>query len=386
MRLVKPRREKYIKKSDFHSFTEEQRQEIMKEAPDDVFLLSKETQDKWVSAELADRALNECPDRFFVFQDKDGENQTVDLKQINVKGMILRKGGTMSDWEDAMEIKRAIIVPLLKEVAMRKSAYSVAYRIEHGANFSSELKEKLIRLFSEMNGVDGCQKIIKDEDGILLSAKELLRFFAKNKAEIEAKRAVFLANSNEFKIATEAGRLQILNSILEDLNIKYNHYMKLNKEDKALIFTREIRNILEQARKEIKGNELKLTVDGKIDITATLHGQENVAKILRSLPINAIVIGLVAAKSNLDPAVLIHQLATSYYKDFNGFNKNILGRDQITLPGDCIRAYDWGELRKENVKFLNEMRPPKVEEASYQDVTAKETLKARLERIKQENK
>lgn len=386
MKFVKQRRDKHLKKSDFHNFTEEQRKEIMKDAPDEIYLLSKETQDKWVSAELADRALNECPDRFFVFQNKDGESQTVDLKQINCKGMILKRGGTMEDWEDAMEIKKAIIIPLLKEVAMRKSAYNVAYRVEHGANFSSELKEKLIRLFGEMNGIDGCQKIVKDEDGILLSAKELLRFFAKNKAEIDAKRAVFLANSNEFKIATEAGRLQILNSILEDLNIKYNHYMKINREDKALVFTREIRNILEQARKEVKGNELKLTVDGKIDITATLHGQENVAKILRSLPINAIVIGLVAAKSNLDPAVLIHQLATSYYRDFNGFNKNILGRDKISLPGDCIRAYDWNELREENVKFLNEMRPPKVEEASYKDVTVKENLKARLERIKQENK
>ena len=32
-----------------------------------------------------------------------------------------------------------------------------------------------------------------------------------------------------------------------------------------------ILRIIEQARKEVKGNEIKMTVDGRIDINATLH-------------------------------------------------------------------------------------------------------------------
>lgn len=133
---------------------------------------------------------------------------------------------------------------------------------------------QVVQLFGEMNGIEDVRKIMQERNNVFLSQKDLLRFFAKNKAEIDARRATFLASSDQYKIASEAGRLQILNEILVDLHIKYQYYMEQKKEQKAMIFSREIRNILEQARKEVKGNELKLTVDGKIDITATLHGQE----------------------------------------------------------------------------------------------------------------
>ena len=163
---------------------------------------------------------------------------------------------------------------------------------------------------------------------------------------------------------------------------KFIKYLEEGLEDKALIFEREIRNMLEQARKEVKGNELKLTVDGKIDIVATLHGQENVSRVFRTLPINSIIIGLVAAKSGLDPTVLVHQLATSYYKDFNGFNKTILGREKIMLPGDLIRAANWEELEKQNQKFLDEMTPYEVQEPTYIDDERKASVKDRLKALR----
>ena len=239
-----------------------------------------------------------------------------------------------------------------------------------------------MKLFGEMNGVEDVQKILKQEKKINLTQKELLSIFARKKAEIESKRAVFLASSNQYKVATEAGRLQIINSIIIDLQGRYHKYLEEGLEDKALIFEREIRNMLEQARKEVKGNELKLTVDGKIDITATLHGQENVSRVFRTLPINSIIIGLVAAKSGLDPTVLVHQLATSYYKDFNGFNKMILGREKIMLPGDLIRAANWDELEQQNQKFLDEMSPYEVQEATYLDDEVKLSVKERLKALK----
>lgn len=371
-----------------YDFTEEEREEVLKDAPNEVLKYPEDLKNLWIQARVASLRVDTSKDRFFVFLNKKGEEQIVDLKCINIKAMILSRGGSMEDVNDAKEIKEEYLTPLLLDSSHKhnslkrvlKEEKNLIYSIREG--YSPEITEALISTFGEMNGIESTQKIIRAKLGVLLSSQELLRFYSLHKTEIEAKKTVFLASSNEYKIATESGRLQILNNILTDLNLKYEKYMRENKEDKALVFSREMRNILEQARKEVKGNELKLTVDGKIDIAATIHGQENVDRVMKNLPINALIIGLVAARSNLDPAILINQLCTSYYKNFNGFNKNVLGRDAIRLPGDVIRTYDWKELEEKNKKFIKELEPPTVEEATVVDLDRKERILKKLQQLK----
>lgn len=356
--------------------------EIIEQAPEVIQTASSELKNAFVALETAERALSESSYRFFVFEGKDGEEITADLKSYSAKGFILRHGGKESDVKKAQRHKEMYVMPLIEEIKRCKEAFNDIYRKEMLSSVTPEIMFYIVKLFGEMNGVDDVQKILKEEKKIKLTQKELQAIFAKKKAEIESKRAVFLASSNQYKVATEAGRLQIINTIIIDLQHRYQKYLAEEKEEKALIFEREIRNMLEQARKEVKGNELKLTVDGKIDIVATLHGQENVSRVFRTLPINSIIIGLVAAKSGLDPTVLVHQLATSYYKDFNGFNKTILGREKIMLPGDLIRAANWEELEKQNQKFLDEMTLYEVQEATYIDDERKASVKDRLKALR----
>lgn len=356
--------------------------EIIEQAPEVIQTASSELKNAFVALETAERALSESSYRFFVFEGKDGEEITADLKSYSAKGFILRHGGKESDVKKAQRHKEMYVMPLIEEIKRCKEVFNDIYRKEMLSSVTPEIMTYIVKLFGEMNGVDDVQKILKEEKKIKLTQKELQAIFAKKKAEIESKRAVFLASSNQYKVATEAGRLQIINTIIIDLQYRYQKYLAEEKEEKALIFEREIRNMLEQARKEVKGNELKLTVDGKIDIVATLHGQENVSRVFRTLPINSIIIGLVAAKSGLDPTVLVHQLATSYYKDFNGFNKTILGREKIMLPGDLIRAANWEELERQNQKFLDEMTPYEAQEPTYIDDERKASVKDRLKALR----
>ena len=160
----------------------------------------------------------------------------------------------------------------------------------------------------------------------------------------------FIDSKKDFFIATETGRLQVLNELL------LTWRMKFNKEEK-ISYSTEMRKILEQARKECKGEQLFLTVDGKIDINAMIHGQDNVAEALQKLPINMIVIGLVAAKAGINPATIIGQLASSYYKDHNGYNANFLDGKDIQLPGDIIRNTSWDELAGRVMTQSNEISP-----------------------------
>jgi hypothetical protein len=376
------KKEKQLTNKDLPAISQKDFVEIIEQAPEVIQTASSELKNAFVALETAERALSESSYRFFVFEGKDGEEITADLKSYSAKGFILRHGGKESDVKKAQRHKEMYVMPLIEEIKRCKEAFNDIYRKEMLSSVTPEIMSYIVKLFGEMNGVDDVQKILKEEKKIKLTQKELQAIFAKKKAEIESKRAVFLASSNQYKVATEAGRLQIINTIIIDLQHRYQKYLAEEKEEKALIFEREIRNMLEQARKEVKGNELKLTVDGKIDIVATLHGQENVSRVFRTLPINSIIIGLVAAKSGLDPTVLVHQLATSYYKDFNGFNKTILGREKIMLPGDLIRAANWEELEKQNQKFLDEMTPYEVQEATYIDDERKASVKDRLKALR----
>lgn len=376
------KKEKQLTNKDLPAISQKDFVEIIEQAPEVIQTASSELKNAFVALETAERALSESSYRFFVFEGKDGEEITADLKSYSAKGFILRHGGKESDVKKAQRHKEMYVIPLIEETKRCKEVFNDIYRKEMLSSVTPEIMSYIVKLFGEMNGVDDVQKILKEEKKIKLTQKELQAIFAKKKAEIESKRAVFLASSNQYKVATEAGRLQIINTIIIDLQHRYQKYLAEEKEEKALIFEREIRNMLEQARKEVKGNELKLTVDGKIDIVATLHGQENVSRVFRTLPINSIIIGLVAAKSGLDPTVLVHQLATSYYKDFNGFNKTILGREKIMLPGDLIRAANWEELEKQNQKFLDEMTPYEVQEATYIDDERKASVKDRLKALR----
>lgn len=373
---------KQLTNKDLPAISQKDFVEIIEQAPEVIQTASSELKNAFVALETAERALSESSYRFFVFEGKDGEEITADLKSYSAKGFILRHGGKESDVKKAQRHKEMYVIPLIEEIKRCKEVFNDIYRKEMLSSVTPEIMTYIVKLFGEMNGVDDVQKILKEEKKIKLTQKELQAIFAKKKAEIESKRAVFLASSNQYKVATEAGRLQIINTIIIDLQHRYQKYLAEEKEEKALIFEREIRNMLEQARKEVKGNELKLTVDGKIDIVATLHGQENVSRVFRTLPINSIIIGLVAAKSGLDPTVLVHQLATSYYKDFNGFNKTILGREKIMLPGDLIRAANWEELERQNQKFLDEMTPYEVQEPTYIDDERKASVKDRLKALR----
>lgn len=376
------KKQKQLTNKDLPAISQKDFVEIIEQAPEVIQTASSELKNAFVALEMAERALSESSYRFFVFEGRDGEEITSDLKSYSAKGFILRHGGKESDVKKAQRHKEMYVMPLIEEIKRCKEVFNDIYRKEMLSSVTPEIMTYIVKLFGEMNGVDDVQKILKEEKKIKLTQKELQAIFAKKKAEIESKRAVFLASSNQYKVATEAGRLQIINTIIIDLQHRYQKYLAEEKEEKALIFEREIRNMLEQARKEVKGNELKLTVDGKIDIVATLHGQENVSRVFRTLPINSIIIGLVAAKSGLDPTVLVHQLATSYYKDFNGFNKTILGREKIMLPGDLIRAANWEELEKQNQKFLDEMTPYEVQEPTYIDDERKASVKDRLKSLR----
>lgn len=363
------------------------REDIIKEAPDFVQIASKHMQDAYVEYERARIKLDECPDRFVTYIGHNNVLHSIDLKYVNLKGVMKNRGASEEAIKDAQEIRAKIIVPLLGQYNRAKSKYFHTFDLYNDRTKAlAKLTPLLLDLFGAMYSIKDVKKTIKKREGYDLEEGELTKFYNENKSIIENRQTKYVLKSDKYRVATESGRLEILNDILTDLQLKYEDYIDKEQETKALSISREIRAILEQARKEVKGNELKLTVDGKIDINATIHGGENISRIMREIPINSIIIGLVSAKSGIRPEVMINQLATSWYKDFNGFNKNILGQDKIMLPGDLIKQYDWNELQQENEHFLNEMKPIEYTEAEIieenEGQSKKESIRQKLRQMK----
>lgn len=387
-RRRKKDQKKMGKDADIFAITDEERERALNVAPDYILTASVELQEKYVNYMVAQERFDNCEDRNFVFVSKTGDTHTIDLANVNVKGMVLSRNGTEEQAKDAVEIRKELVYPIQMQLGIYKKIYYKAFGKEGGNNtLTPDVADKIIDLAGRMHNEKDIAKILEEEDRVLISNVAIRRFLIDNKAKIEENKTKFVLSSGTYRVATEAGRLEILNDLLTDLNLRYKDAQVKRNVSNILLYSREIRNVLEQARKEVKGEEVKLTVDGRIDITATIHGHENIGRTMRALPINAIVIGIVAAKSGLAPEVLIAQLASTYYKDFNGFNKNILGREQIMLPGDLIRNYDWNEIKERNKRFLNEMKPIEIQEATILEEEKGEriklSLKEKIERLKQ---
>lgn len=366
-----------------------EREDIINQAPDWVQQAPENCIEAYVEQEYARIQLDEHPDRFFTFKNqKYKRKETVDLKDPQVRNKMLARYCSEKDLKKALQIQDSLVM-MMDDLELKKKICTQVFKKRIGSKEGKDGKiigvytDKLLDLFGKLNPLEEVIKIMKAETGVELGLTELTRFYNANKAIIEKRKEEYVKSSGNYRVTSEAGRLDVLNTLLTDALIQYRRAIAEEKTTLSQIYSREIKAILEQARKEVKGNELKLTVDGKIDISATIHGSENVGRLMQNIPINCIVVGIVAAKAGLNPLVLINQLATSYYKDFNGFNRNILGRDKIQLPGDLVRTYDWAVLEEKNARFLGEMETVQAEEIPYEEVKEDERKRAAiLERIR----
>ena len=129
-----------------------------------------------------------------------------------------------------------------------------------------------------------------------------------------------------------------------------------------------------------------MTIDGRIDVNATIQANQTINEALQQLPINVIIIGLTAARQRINPASLMGLLANSYYSRFNGFNK-LNDLSQVELPGKYIKQYNWEEIRLKNEANIQDVQPIEeyvndVPTKSPQFQLGKSRLMKKLEELK----
>ena len=318
------------------------KEEIRGLMPEYISQERESIQEAWVEKEFVQWKLDHSSERFFSFTTIDGEEKEIDLLKEKPNKTVLELGGDEKTQDLALNTRNYYIKPLLEELKQAEKNLTLFYGSRYGRQIA-EYAEELINYFSECNTVKDVIRIIKMRHSVTLNPLSLKVFYQDNKQTIEKKKLLFLSKKQDFTIATDSGRLSILNELLVTWKEKFDR-------EPSLSVSKEIRGVLEQARKEIKGDQLFLTVEGKIDIAATIHAQENVAQTLQRLPINLLIIGMVAAKGGINPARLIYELSSSYYRDKNGFNLINEGTT-TTLPGEYIRNIEWETLKENNERW-----------------------------------
>lgn len=311
---------------------------------------SAETKEMWVTREKLKQEMDTHPERRMLITNDKGEDLFIDCKSsITVMKKSIEKHCLPTENIEYLEVmiekgkqKRTFLQKhYIAKISFLSRTLSDAIGVDKSVNILDLKELEIVEMLGKFYTIEEVFKTIREDWGYDILMPQLMRWASKHKDIIEKKRADYILRNKDFRIATETGRLEVLNS---QLFYWQQQFDKKHTESQ----TNLIMKILEQARREVKGTELHLTVDGKIDINATVHAAGNVVDISRKLPINMLIIGMVAAKTGQNPLVLMTQLASSYYANVNGFNGNITGQEEINSPVSLIKSYNWDELREKN--------------------------------------
>lgn len=355
---------------------------IIIDMPDDIKYAPKPVQDKWLQWRAADDEQRNHPDRFYhIINRTTGEPVTLDLLGLkNVIENICKKNG----------VKRVELAQIIEKHAefharkIKKSQIMREWKTLLYGSLKASKKDildleaaKIIDLFGKFHTVEEVWKIINQQMGYNCDITRVRKFKSDNEVVISQKRAAYVLKRQDFRLATETGRLEELSEIYYALKQKF-------EETNRLEYSRELRNIIDSIRKEVKGDELKLTIDGKIDINATIQANKNVLDIAKRMPIHMLIIGLVAAKQNVDPTQMMASLATGHYAKLNGFNGMVDETPrEIIYPSSIIKSYDWGEIRRLAADESSEEIIPLTPSITYTDKDLQEKARKRKESVQE---
>lgn len=157
------------------------------------------------------------------------------------------------------------------------------------------------------------------KNGVDIPYRTILDFHAKNREQVTALRNQFNEGIQDVSLSSKRSRLERLNYLYHEIG---QDFEKCSTPLLRSSLSKELRGIIEQAKKEVEGEQLKLTVEGNIDVNATLTAAIESNRMLYGLTVNQMVISRVAARLHLPSQYLIDRLAHSYYAKYNGYRTN----------------------------------------------------------------
>lgn len=305
---------------------------------------------------VGDRIQNH-PKRFLLVPDSENSEETKTVDLIQAWGHCNKKISHLN--KDTRAKAKSIwneILMLKNEKGRYKRLWTKELKnTEKGSKIAISTKyEELMDLFGKWLTLAEVYNVVKNEWGYhWISKKELNDFRVKNQDRIEIIRTEWESKSDHFYLAKKRGRVEQLGYLFHTQREKYED------SDHNSNYSKELRAILDQIRKEIEGEKISIDINGNINIDATINANKSLKQVYSEISVNNMVIGLIAAKKGINPAGLIKDLSESIYNEYNGF-KGVLAdgeqQDLSMLPSNML--YDWQRLEQ-----LHKEKKQKAEDA-----------------------
>lgn len=231
--------------------------------------------------------------------------------------------------------------------------------------------EDLLDLFGRLHSVDEVYRIIVQDWGYNINKVTLQSFYTRNLKEIERLRDQYASDFSDLSLTKKRSRL-------DRLSIMFYTYFNKWHQDEKLDYSRELRAILLQIKQEVEGEQVSINIQGQINVDLTMEVNKNLFEIHRRVPVNNLIIALVAAKKGVDPTKLMTQLTNSYYKSMTGFGK-YEPEKELVHPVDL--TYNWNEIQR---KHKSKDKETVIEDASIVETTGALTKDAEMSTIKSE--
>lgn len=251
-------------------------------------------------------------------------------------------------------------------------------------------RAEILEMFGRFYSIQEVHKVITVDWGYEVSIPVLEYFRTKNIERIKELNEHFKRDYSDIRLGYKRSRLDELSYLYNDRKQRYK--LSGGREDYKLLLT-----TIEQIRKEVEGDSLRIdgTIDINIQATLNFHIFQD---MLCDLSIIDIIISKICARNNYNPQYLMTKLRSSMYARLTGFQKpaedgSRQEDNEITFPSQII--YDFSriermhmgdnraeELKKQRLDYIDAEVILSDQDQNKIKITREEIL-ARLQKRKQ---
>ena len=336
-----------------------------------------EAYDKWKKAE-AHPLLNEK--RHW----KASDGRTINIGRVKSDLIRDMEGLPDKEQEKFLKLKKQYYKVQGQANAQKRLAFNIASGKKSATNWTSILdtrKADVIALFGRLFTVPEAHKIIVTDWKMPVGRETLSRFRKENALEIDKAIEEYKSKYTDVRLGHKRSRLEELSWIYDMLKDKFKD-LKSREDARAMIA------IIEQIRKEIDGDELKINLEGNIKVQEVINIQIQ-KELMNGIGLRQIIIGRVAAKMGLPTEVLINSLTRSYYNKMSGALDAVedIDYEDVHYPSEDV--YDFDRINKLNKSVVIEdketIRKSKLKEEKQSEDAIKSHLKDRLLKLNEDS-
>jgi hypothetical protein len=302
------------------------------------FLIPVDVRDQtaFLNREKIMRYINNHPERMYHYMVGDQEF-TVDCKcsEYLIRKLMTDKGGLEEDIILAQEIGHQLRYFYGKLTQQTKLAF--AGKSQAGGVLEAKADE-LLDLFGSLHSIEDVCRIVVEQWGFHVHPNTIRSFYTRNLKEIERLRDQYAADYSDVALTKKRARMDKLSIIF------YTYFNKWYKNPQ-LDYANMLLKLLEQIRKEAEGEIVNVNVQGQINIDLTLEVNKTLYEAYKRVPVNNLILAMVAAKKGIDPTKLMTQLTSSYYKSLTGFG-TYKPEEELVHPVDL--TYNWNEIERKH--------------------------------------